>query len=52
MARWGHAGRVHWLRKSGIVFDKGESTLPRADLRKDGRFKVRIVRTGSGRHKE
>lgn len=41
-----------WLRKSRIVFDKGEALLPRADLRKDGRFRVRLVRTRPGEHRE
>lgn len=41
-----------WIRKAGYVFDKGEALLPRADLRKDGRFRVRLVRTRPGEHRE
>ena len=41
-----------WLRKAGYVFDKGDALLPRADLRKDGRFKVRLIPISKTKHVE
>lgn len=34
------------------MFETGDSTLPRADFRKDGLFKVRFVRLSKSRHVE
>jgi len=41
-----------WLRRRGIVFDKGEDTLPDARYRKERYFRVRLVRVHRNRYRE
>lgn len=41
-----------WLRDGNYVFDQGDSTLPNAEYRKAGQFRVRLVDLGYGRYRE
>lgn len=41
-----------WLRKRRIVFGKGEDTLPDAKHRKDGLFRVKLIRVHRNRYRE
>ncbi|MGE7157248.1 Rha family transcriptional regulator [Methylorubrum rhodesianum] len=41
-----------WLRDRDFVFDKGEDTLPNAKLRKQGYFRVKIVRVSRDRYRD
>ncbi|MFJ7441200.1 phage antirepressor KilAC domain-containing protein [Methylorubrum thiocyanatum] len=41
-----------WLRDREFVFDKGEDTLPNAKLRKQGYFRVKIVRVSRDRYRD
>lgn len=42
----------NWVRKRGFLFETGDSNLPRADMRRDGVFKVRLVRLSKAKHVE
>jgi len=41
-----------WLRKRGFVFDQGDSVLPEGKLRKQGYFRVKLIKLGRNKHVE